>query len=139
MSRRPRITLVAGLLLLAPVLFAAPALAQERGTITGTVTDSRGTKLPRVTVVVRNRDTGAERPAVTGPDGTFVVGGLTPGTYDVAVGDPGFVAFKQEVKLEGGATANVMIQLRYTVEDFSPVTDRWRLQFPLWQRYPAEL
>lgn len=107
-------------------------------TITGTVSDNRGTRLPRVTVVIRNRGTGAERPAVTGPDGTFSVGGLAPGIYDVTVSDPGFVTFRQEVTLAGGQKIPVEIQLSYTVADFSPVTDRWRLRFPLWQRYPAD-
>jgi hypothetical protein len=32
----------------------------------------------------------------------------------------------------------VKIVLSYTVEDFAPVTDRWRLTFPVWQRYPPE-
>lgn len=107
-------------------------------TITGTVSDSRGTRLARVTVVVRNRETGAERPAVTGPDGMFSVGGLAPGVYDVTVSDPGFVSFRQEVTLAAGQKIPVEIQLSYTVADFSPATDRWRLRFPLWQRYPAD-
>lgn len=109
-----------------------------RATVTGTVADSRGTRLPRVTVVIRSRDTAAERPAVTGPDGTFSVGGLTPGVYTVRVSDPGFVAFEREVTLTEGSTVPVVIELRYTVDDFSPVTDRWRLRFPLWQRYATD-
>ncbi len=138
MTRRRRSAVVV-LSLLALAAFPRVGRAQgERGTITGTVTDNRDARLARVTVVVRNRETGAERPAVTGPDGAFSVGGLVPGTYDVTVTDPGFVAFRQEVKLAAGQSVPLEIQLRYTVEDFAPVTDRWRLRFPLWQRYPAD-
>jgi hypothetical protein len=114
------------------------ALAQARATITGTVSDTRGTRLGRVTVVIRARDTGAERTAVTGPDGSFIVGNLAPGAYDVTVPDPGFVSFRREVTLAEGATEKLEIALSYTVSDFVPVTDRWRLQFPRWQRYPED-
>jgi hypothetical protein len=114
------------------------ALAQARATITGTVSDTRGTRLGRVTVVIRARESGTERTAVTGPDGSFVVGNLTPGVYEITIPDPGFVAFRREVTLAEGAAEKLEIQLSYTVSDFSPVTDRWRLQFPLWQRYPAD-
>ncbi|MGQ0735150.1 MAG: carboxypeptidase-like regulatory domain-containing protein [Acidobacteriota bacterium] len=129
------------LLMIVCLLTAVPraGTAQPaRGTITGTVSDQRGTRLARVTVVIRSRETGAERPAVTGPDGTFSVGGLAPGIYDITVTDPGFVAFRREVTLAGGDSVPVEIQLGYTVQDFSPVTDRWRLRFPLWQRYPPD-
>lgn len=114
------------------------AVAQTRATVSGVVSDTRGIRLGRVTVVIRARDGGAERTAVTGPDGTFAVGGLAPGVYEITVPDPGFVAFRREVTLVGGATETLEIQLGYTVSDFAPVTDRWRLQFPLWQRYPVD-
>ena len=102
----------------------------------GTLSDTRGTRLPRVTVVVRSRETGTERTAVTGPDGAFLIGNLAPGVYDITVTDPGFVSFKREVTLVEGTNEPLELQLSYTVSDFSPVTDRWRLRFPLWQRYP---
>jgi hypothetical protein len=117
---------------------AIPAEAQPRGTISGTVSDTRGTRLPRVTLIVRNRESGAERTAVSGPDGAFAVGGLAPGVYEITVTDPGFVSFRREVTLGEGATQTVELQLSYTVSDFVPVSDRWRLEFPLWQRYPED-
>jgi Carboxypeptidase regulatory-like domain len=115
----------------------AAAHAQE-GTITGVVVDSRGAPLPRVSVVVRNKAADFERTVVTGPDGKFVAGGLDPGTYNVTVSDPGFVAFSTDVPVAADKSVPLEIKLAYTVTDFSPVTDRWRLQFPRWQRYPAE-
>ena len=134
-----RMWLVLGLLAVMAAAGAAPALAQARATLTGTVSDSRGTKLPRVTVTIRNRESGTERSAVTGPDGSFQIGGLAPGVYDVTIGDPGYVAFKREVTLVAEKPETIEISLSYTVEDFVAVTDRWRLRFPQWQRYPAEL
>ena len=117
---------------------ARPAAAQGNGTVTGAVTDNRNDPLPRVSITVRNRETNAERQAITGPNGTFTIGNLPPGTYDVVVSDPGFVAFRQEVVVAAGQSVPVKIVLSYTVEDFAPVTDRWRLTFPVWQRYPPE-
>ena len=134
-----RMWLVFGLLAVMAAAGAAPAVAQARATLTGTVSDSRGTKLPRVTVTIRSRESGTERSAVTGPDGSFQIGGLAPGIYDVTIGDPGYVAFKREVTLVAEKPESIEISLSYTVEDFVAVTDRWRLRFPQWQRYPAEL
>jgi hypothetical protein len=115
------------------------AHAQARASVAGTVTDARGTALARVSVKIRNRDTGVEREAVTAPDGSFTVGGLAPGPYEIVVEDPAFAGFKREVTLAAGQAEKIAIQLGYSVEDFSPVTDRWRLQFPRWQRYPEDL
>lgn len=134
---RPLVLCTAVLLLALASARSADAQA-SRATLTGTVTDTRGAKLSRVTITIRNRETGAERPTVTSPDGSFTVGGLAPGIYDIAIADPGFTAFKTEVTLTAGDNKPLEIQLSYTVSDFSPVTDRWRLRFPMWQRYPAD-
>jgi hypothetical protein len=131
---------VTALSLVAIVLgaLAGSVEAQTRGSITGVVADVRGTGLPRVAVKVRNRESGAEREAVTGPDGSFQIGGLLPGTYDVTVEDLAYAAYKSVVTLAAGGAEKLSIALAYTVDDFSPVTDRWRMEFPQWQRYPAE-
>jgi hypothetical protein len=132
--------LLGALLVAAGILaLVQPAAAQAgRATIVGTVRDTRGVALSRVTVIIRSRDSGAERQAVTAPDGTFMVGGLAPGVFDVVVQDSGFMPFSREVRAEAGAELTVDIALAYTTPDFVPVPDRWRLEFPLWQRYPAE-
>ena len=133
-----RLGLLAALIGAVSIATAQPVVAQARATVSGTLSDTRGTRLPRVTVVVRSREAGTERTAVTGPDGAFLIGNLAPGVYDITVSDPGFVAFKREVKLVEGTNDPLELQLSYTVSDFSPVTDRWRLRFPLWQRYPED-
>ena len=106
-----------------------------RATIAGTVKDTRGIALPRVTVTIRNIESEADRPAVTAPDGTFSVGGLVPGRYRVSIQEPGVVPFAREVTVLAGARADLDIVLSYTVPDFVPVPDRWRLKFPEWIRY----
>lgn len=118
---------------------AIPASAQgTRATVAGTVKDSRGTALPRVTVTVRNKESGAERQAVTAPDGTFAVGGLAPGVYLISVQDTGFAPFQREVTVAAGERTALEIAMSFTVADFVPVPDRWRLRYPDWTRYQGQ-
>lgn len=132
--------LIPALALLSIVFGAAPAessTAQADDRIQGRVTDPRGMPLPRVAVVARDRG-GDETPTVTGPDGSFLIGGLDPGPYEIVVDVPGFAPFRTQVTLPRTKPEPLTIQLSYTIADFVPVPDRWRLQFPLWQRYPEE-
>ena len=60
--------------------------AQERfGGLAGTVTDSSKAVVPGATVTATNRETGAQRVAVSGGDGTYRVPDLDPGRYSVAI------------------------------------------------------
>src|SRR5580692_486604 len=76
-------------------LLLATSLAQAQGVgssgdITGTVTDSAGAVLPRVTVSVVDTQTGLKRTAVTDGAGQYRVAGLSPSTYEVSAALPGF-------------------------------------------------
>ena len=118
---------------------AAPAFAQgSRATVAGTVRDSRGAPLPRVTVTVRNKESEAERQAVTAPDGSFAVGGLAPGVYIISIQDTGFVPVQREVAVAAGERTALDIAMTFTIADFIEVTDRWRLRFPDWTRYQGQ-
>jgi len=121
--------------LLAFVMCAEVSAQGARATIAGTVKDSRGIAMPRVTVTIRNLETEAERPAVTAPDGTFSVGGLAPGRYRVTIQEPGILPFTREITVQAGERSALEIALSYTVPDFVEVPDRWRLAFPDWVRY----
>jgi hypothetical protein len=98
-----------------------------------------------VTVLIRNRDTGDEHPSVTAPDGTFRAGGLDPAVYDVRIEEPGFEPWASpELTLAAGEPRTLTVALQPEgesadkVQDFVPIPDRWRLEFPLWQRYPRD-
>ena len=106
-----------------------------RATVAGTVKDSRGLALPRITVTIRNLESDAERPAVTAPDGTFSVGGLAPGRYRVSISEGGIADFQREISVAAGERAALDIVLSYTVPDFVPVRSRWLIGEPLWVRY----
>jgi carboxypeptidase family protein len=60
------------------------------GDIAGTITDSSGAVLPKVSVNVLDTQTGLKRTVVTGGNGQYRVAGLSPSRYDVSAELPGF-------------------------------------------------
>ncbi len=77
--------------LIALLLLAAPALAQQGTTeVRGRVIDSQGAILPGVNVTVRNQDTGMFRETVSNADGTYFVSGIVPGRYEISAELQGF-------------------------------------------------
>ncbi|MEX2271486.1 MAG: carboxypeptidase regulatory-like domain-containing protein [Vicinamibacterales bacterium] len=113
-------------------LSSAIAAAQQGTTeIRGRVLDAQGTAVPGVAVVVRNQDTGMFRETVSGADGTYFIGGIVPGRYELAAELQGFSRFqRRDVVLEIGKTATIDIPLavgnmtdEVTVTAESPVID----------------
>ncbi|MGA9062704.1 MAG: carboxypeptidase-like regulatory domain-containing protein [Terracidiphilus sp.] len=79
------------LLLSIAMFFAAAGLyAQVTNGINGTVTDATGAVIPGANVTVTNPATGVVSHGVTSSAGTFIVIGLNPGQYSVAVEATGF-------------------------------------------------
>jgi len=76
-------------------LLLATSVAQAQGVgssgdIAGTITDSSGAVLPKVSVNVLDTQTGLKRTVVTGGNGQYRVAGLSPSRYDVSAELPGF-------------------------------------------------
>src|SRR5205814_1162990 len=81
-------------LLFGMLLVAAAAFAQvETGQIAGTVTDESGAVVPNATVAIKNLASNAQRTTVTSPAGSYVIPGLSPGTYQVAISSGSFKPF----------------------------------------------
>src|SRR5215467_15910168 len=81
-----RFFLCMALLALAAGLCSTPALAQvESGTISGTVHDTSGAVVAGATVTAKNVATSAERTVQTGENGQYILPGLAPGIYEIAV------------------------------------------------------
>ena len=96
------------------VVTVTPALAQQRGVISGKVLDPDSLALPGATVVVTNVNTGFTREVVTAETGAYSVPNLEPGTYDVAVTMAGFGdASRTGMVLSPGAS--VTRELKLTV------------------------
>ena len=77
-------------------LVAGTAWAQRTtGSIGGTVMDESGAVLPGVDITVISEGTGVVRNTLSNEAGVFVVPGLIPGTYTLAIEMPGFRRFEQ--------------------------------------------
>jgi Carboxypeptidase regulatory-like domain len=104
---------------LALALVAAElALAQDRGTITGAVTDPSRAAVPGATVTARNSNTGLTQVVATGPDGLYTFLYLPVGTYTVVTELPGFhKAEANGVLVNVNTTVRLDIQLTIGVVD----------------------
>ncbi len=101
------------LLIVGIALLGNGVQAQEiRATISGTVTDASGAVMPKVTITVRNLDTGQESIAKTADDGSFRVGALLPGNYEVRAELTGFkTEVRRGISLAVGQQVVVNLQM----------------------------
>ncbi len=72
----------------------SPALAQQRGSISGKVLDQDGLALPGATVTVTEEQKGFTRTVVTAETGAYSIPNLEPGVYVVTVEMVGLVGPK---------------------------------------------
>jgi len=80
------------------------------GSISGTVFDSTGAAVPRVTVTLHRVETGTDRTVTTDDSGNYTAVNLDAGTYEVRAAAPGFAA-----SVSKGVTLTARQQLRYDV------------------------
>src|SRR5260370_36132112 len=107
------------LTMLVVMAFSVSALAQfEKGTISGTVTDSSKAVITGATVTATSVDTSAARTTTTGNLGEYVISNLAPGTYEVKVSKTGFGDYKQKFAVSPGVrtTADVSLKTGSTSE-----------------------
>lgn len=101
------------LVALSVVAAAAPAFAQQRGSVSGRVVDAGGLALPGATVTIKEQSTGFERTVVTAETGAFTVPNLDPGVYTITADLPGFAPFKQmDVRLNAGSEIALDVKLQ---------------------------
>src|SRR5438552_331413 len=76
------------------LLMALAAVAQtDRGTITGTVSDSTGAVIPGASIEAKNIGTGAVYTAGSSETGNYTIAQVPAGTYELSVTIPGFKRF----------------------------------------------
>ena len=84
--------------------------AQSTATVRGSVTDQSGSVIPGANVIISGN--GISKAASTNENGTYLVTGLSDGTYTVRVNVFGFAPYEnQAVKVSGGQTAALNIAL----------------------------
>ncbi len=92
--------LVRTFLCLLLILGAAPAYAQQLGSITGKVTDSSGAVLPGVTIDATSNVLPSPRTTVSGTDGIYQFPALPPGTYKLTFSLQGFSTGTRESQVQ---------------------------------------
>jgi iron complex outermembrane receptor protein len=102
---------LAGSLLAAIAWFCVatvPAVAQQTGTLTGTVTSTEGDALTGANVVLM----GTEKGTATGADGSYRITNIQPGDYTVRVTFVGYGRVEQEISIqEGTRTQNFELEV----------------------------
>ncbi len=88
-------------LLFCLLLAACPGLAQDRGSITGTVSDPSGGLVPSASVTLSNPATGLSQTVTSRSDGGFTFQSLPAGLYNITVEKQGF----RKVELESVTVA----------------------------------
>jgi hypothetical protein len=107
-----RVREVAHLIAVVAFLLPQAAFAQSgTSTIAGLVSDSTGARLPGVSVMVRNADTGVVVDAVSNDAGLYRVGALVPGNYRVEASVDGFEPSVRAVTLAVSQTLAIDITL----------------------------
>src|SRR6185312_10228793 len=74
MSRYLRLLIIAACAL----FFAAPFAMAQNATVLGTVFSKTGAPMPRVVVLLENKDTGFIKTSTTGADGSYTISGVPP-------------------------------------------------------------
>jgi hypothetical protein len=102
------LVVVAVLLVAGTTAFAQQGFSDLRGR----VVDEQGSVLPGVPVVARHQESGLYRETVSGSDGSFFFGAMTPGVYEVSAELTGFKRYQQRaIRLEVGKQTAVEIKL----------------------------
>jgi hypothetical protein len=108
-SRKVYLRTISGVALAASLCLAQPAHAQlTTATIRGQVTTSAA-PVPGATITAVNVDTQATTRVTAGPDGSYSLTGLRPGTYDISVSGPEGAAKTERVIIGVGETATLDI------------------------------
>ena len=98
--------------LLATLAASAGPSAQERATVTGSVTDAQGLALPGATIVIRTTEREFVASTVTDRMGGFELAGLPAGDYLLAAHLLGFTPHEQAVAAgAGGVDAAVVLEV----------------------------
>ena len=95
------------------LMFCAAAMAQDTGSITGTVTDSSGAAVPGADVSLTSVEQGTTRSAKTNSSGEYLFAALPVGQYDIGVSAPGFKKYQAKgVVLRVADKARVDVSLQ---------------------------
>ena len=94
------------------MLFGVAVLAQDTGSITGTLRDVTGAVIPGANVALRNSAQGSVYKSISNSDGDYLVAGLPAGRYDLSISIKGFQGYEAtEIVLRVAQKARVDVVL----------------------------
>src|SRR3954471_11993273 len=100
---------------IAALLLAVQAISfaqGDRGTITGTITDSGGAVVPRAAITATNTETGARFETVSTETGNYTLVQLPAGVYSLEAISPGFGKFLQVgIRVQVAVAARIDVAL----------------------------
>jgi len=101
-----------------------PASGQEvLGGVDGVTRDSASKQpVPQVRITAHDVNRGTDRTAISGPDGTFTIARLEPGTYQVAAARDGFIGSAAAVEVVSPGTYRVDLLLAKASPAVDPAT-----------------
>jgi len=108
LSRRAAVAIVAAMAAVLLPLAAITAHAQApAGSLTGTVEDPSGARVPNCRVTAKNLDASNQEITVANPAGEYRLTPIPPGRYALEFAAPGFAVAKAQAVLAPGAAARV--------------------------------
>ncbi len=113
-----------------PLAFIATLFAQnDRGSLTGAISDPKGAAVAEAPIQLKNQATGALARTSSKSDGRYALTGLVPGTYEFSIVMPccAYNRVKQDISLEAGKSAQLNITLAETVNGTTLGDDPGRL------------
>jgi outer membrane receptor protein involved in Fe transport len=112
---------LAGLMLM--TFFAGSLQAQNTtGTVRGTVTDSSGAPIGGAEIVARNISTGVQRSTMTRDNGSYVLPGMVPATYDLTARRVGMAGSTRREVIQIGKTIEVNFVMRSSTVQIEEIT-----------------
>ena len=99
-------------ILLFTLLLPGFCLAQDIGTIYGTVTDPSGAAVAGAKVEAVLTDRGTTREGATGNTGEYVFSAMAIGSYEIRISAPGFQQFVRVVRLDANQNVRADAKLR---------------------------
>src|ERR1700704_976836 len=117
---RPRFLWLACITLLAfPLSLSAQTTTR---TVRGYVKDQNGAPVADAQVDARNAQSGVQRSTTTRSDGSYVMPGLVPATYEFAVRHIGFTPQRRQVTVQIGATQLIDFTVQAGAVELQAVT-----------------
>ncbi len=112
------------------LIFIGSMSAQNGGgSLTGTISDANGAPAAEAPIQVKNKSTGAVARIASKLDGSYTLGGLAPGAYELSIVMP-CCAYKdvaQDIRVEADKTVQLNIKLAETVNGTTLGDDPGRL------------